>query len=110
MRKASIPVVEEIVSQGAAEFFDWSREMQFSPLIQQMKTSLEQIRQEEMGRFLKKAGEEQAVWAEELTKNMMQRIMKTHVVQLKAACKRGDADSLAEIIQQLFQVEENTKA
>jgi glutamyl-tRNA reductase len=40
----------------------------------------------------------------------MQRIMKSHVVQLKAACKRGDAEELVEVLQQLFIVEETSKA
>jgi glutamyl-tRNA reductase len=110
IRKAAVPQVEQIVSEGKEEFMEWSKEMLVSPVIQQMKTSLEQIRKEEMSRFLKKAGEEQAEWAEELTKNLMQRIMKTHVVQLKAACKRGDAEELVEVLQQLFTVEESSKA
>jgi len=41
---------------------------------------------------------------------MMQRILKTHVVQLKAACRRGDADSLVEGLRLLFQVEESSEA
>jgi glutamyl-tRNA reductase len=102
--------VEQIVAEGKEEFMDWSKEMLVSPVIHQMKSSLEQIRKEEMSRFLKKAGEEQAEWAEELTKNLMQRIMKSHVVQLKAACKRGDAEELVEVLQQLFIVEETSKA
>jgi glutamyl-tRNA reductase len=110
IRKAAVPQVEQIVAEGKEEFMDWSKEMLVSPVIHQMKSSLEQIRKEEMSRFLKKAGEEQAEWAEELTKNLMQRIMKSHVVQLKAACKRGDAEDLVEVLQQLFIVEETSKA
>lgn len=110
IRLASVPQVEEIVIQGKEEFLEWVKEMLVSPVIQQIKSSLEQIRKEEMTRFLKKAGEEQAVWADELTRNIMQKIMKTHVVQLKAACKRGDADALVEVLQQLFNLEETSKA
>jgi glutamyl-tRNA reductase len=84
--------------------------MQVSPLIQQMKQSLENIRKEEMARFLKKASPEQIAFAEDISKGMMQRILKTHVVQLKAACRRGDADSLVEGLRLLFQVEESSEA
>jgi glutamyl-tRNA reductase len=110
MRRDAIPAVEAIVEGGLEEFLDWSRDLAVSPVIQQMRNSLEVLRKEEMARFTRKLGEEQTAWAEELTKNLMQRIMKTHVVQLKAACRRGDAENLVEVLQQLFQVEENTKA
>ena len=85
-----------------AEFLEWTREMAFSPLIHQIKDALEQIRREEMARFLKKADQHQATWADELTRNLMQRIIKSHAVQLKAACRRGDAEALADVLQQLF--------
>lgn len=107
-RRAAVPAVEAIVAQGLAEFLEWTREMTVSPLIHQIKNSLEQIRREEMARFLRKAGAEQEAWADELTRNMVQRILKSHVVQLKAACKRGEAEAVAGVIQQLFQVGEKT--
>lgn len=110
MRREAIPAVEAIIETGLEEFLDWNRDMAVSPVIQQMRNSLEILRKEEMARFTRKVGEEHAAWAEELTKNLMQRIMKTHVIQLKAACRRGDAENLVEVLQQLFQVEENTKA
>jgi glutamyl-tRNA reductase len=108
LRRSAIPKVEEILEKGFQEFMDWTRDMQVSPLIQQMKQSLEVIRREELARFLKKAGPDQAEAAEELSKGMMQRILKTHVVQLKAACRRGDAEMLMEGLRTLFQVEEGS--
>jgi glutamyl-tRNA reductase len=105
LRSGSIPAVEEIVKAAQLEFLEWTKEMQVSPVIHQIKNALEQIRMEEMARFLKKADAEQAVWAEDLTKNLMQRIMKNHVVQLKAACKRGEADQLVEVLNQIFNFE-----
>lgn len=101
-RRNSIPTVEFILNQAIDEFLVWAKEMQVSPIIHLMKNSLEQIRKEEMARFLKKAGGKEAEWADELTKNLMQRIMKTHIVQLKAACKRDDAEKLTEVLEQLF--------
>lgn len=104
-RRDSIPKVESIVSEALEEFKEWTSEIQVSPVIHQIKNSLEQIRREEMARFVKKAGEEQQTWADELTKNMMQRIIKNHVVQLKAACKRGEADQLVDVLNQIFNLE-----
>jgi glutamyl-tRNA reductase len=110
LRRSAVPRVEDILEKGLAEFLEWAREMQVSPLIQQMKQSLEIIRKEELARFLKKASPEQAAIAEELSKGIMQRILKTHVVQLKSACRRGDAESLMESLRLLFQTEEGSLA
>lgn len=102
IRKQAVGAVEAIIEQAQNEFSEWTREMSVSPVIHLMKNSLEQIRKEELARFLKRAGEKEGVWADELTKNLMQRIMKTHIVQLKAACKRDEAEQLTMVLEQLF--------
>lgn len=102
LRMEAIPSVEKILSDVLSDFYEWLNEIQVSPVIHQIKNSLEQIRREEMARFLRKATDEQHKLADELTKSMMQRIMKTHVVQLKAACKRGESEQLVEVLNQLF--------
>jgi glutamyl-tRNA reductase len=104
-RLTAVPQVLAIISQAVAEFNDWSKEMIVSPTIQKMKNALEQIRKEEMGRFIKDLTEEEAAKVEKITTNMMQKIMKLHVVPLKAACKRGDAESLMGVLNELFDVE-----
>ncbi len=53
-RKAAIPLVQSIIRETIAEFEDWSKEMIVSPTIQKLKNTLEQIRKEELARFLKK--------------------------------------------------------
>jgi glutamyl-tRNA reductase len=104
-RKASIPHVQNIVKEAIAEFDDWSKEMIISPTIQKLKNSLEQIRKEELARFLKNAKPEEAEKLEEMSRSMMQKIIKYPVLHLKAACKRGDAESVSELIQELFDLE-----
>jgi glutamyl-tRNA reductase len=76
-----------------------------SPTIQKLKNSLEQIRKEELARFLKNAKPEEAERLEEMSKSLMQKILKYPVLQLKAACKRGDAESLTEMLHELFNLE-----
>lgn len=104
-RKASIPQVQAILDQAIADFEDWSKEMVVSPTIQKLKTALEQIRKEELTRFLKNAKPEEAARLEEMSRSMMQKILKYPVLQLKAACKRGEADSVSELIHELFNLE-----
>jgi glutamyl-tRNA reductase len=106
-RKASVPQVQNIISDAIKEFESWSKEMVVSPTIQKLKNSLEQIRKEELTRFLKNAKPEEAEKLEEMSKSLMQKILKYPVLHLKAACKRGDAESLSELLHDLFNLEKS---
>jgi glutamyl-tRNA reductase len=104
-RRASVPAVRAIINDSLTDFDDWSKEMIISPTIQKLKSTLEQIRKEEIARFLKNAKPEEAQKLEEMSRSLMQKILKYPVLQLKAACKRGDAESLSELLNSLFNVE-----
>jgi glutamyl-tRNA reductase len=104
-RKASVPQVEAIIEQAVADFEEWSKEMLISPTIQKLKTALEQIRQEEIARYIKQMSEDEAAKLDKITKGMMQKIIKLPVLQLKAACKRGEADTLLDILNNLFNLD-----
>lgn len=111
-RKAAIPQVEAIVTESIAEFEDWSKEMEVSPTIHKLKVALEKIRTEEISRHLKQLSGKESDAVEMITKNIMQKIIKLPVLQLKAACKRGEAETLIDVLNDLFnleKVEEATK-
>lgn len=104
-RLAAVPQVKAIVEDSITEFEDWSRDMMVSPTIQKLKNALEQIRQEEIGRYLKGYNEQEAQLVDKVTRSMMQKIMKLPVLQLKAACKRGEAETLIDVLNDLFNLE-----
>ncbi len=104
-RMASVPFVKTIIQDSMREFEDWSKEMIISPTIQKLKNTLEQIRREEISRFIKNAKPEEAQKLEEMSRSLMQKVLKYPVLHLKAACKRGEADTLSEILSTLFNVE-----
>jgi glutamyl-tRNA reductase len=104
-RKASVPAVLAIINEAMTDFDDWSKEMVVSPTIQKLKNTLEQIRKEELARYLKNAKPEEAQKLEEMSRSLMQKILKYPVLQLKAACKRGEAETLSEILHDLFNLE-----
>ncbi len=108
-RMVAIPDVKAIMNQSLYEFYDWSKEMEISPTIQKLKNSLEQIRQEELDRYAKKISDGEMLLIEQITKNMMQKIIKFPTLQLKAACKRGEADNLIEVLSDLFNLEKNNQ-
>ena len=104
-RLASIPLVESIMEEALTEFNDWDREMVVSPTIHKIKDALEAIRQEELSRYLKNANEKETEIIEKVTKSMMQKIIKLPVLQLKAACRRGDPENLIDVLNELFDLE-----
>ena len=104
-RMASVPFVKSIIQDAMREFEDWSKEMIISPTIQKLKNTLEQIRREEIARFIKNAKPDEAQKLEEMSRSLMQKVLKYPVLHLKAACKRGEADTLSELLSTLFNVE-----
>lgn len=107
-RMEAIPQVLDIISDAIGEFNNWSQEMIVSPTIQKLKGALEQIRKEEMARFVKELSAEEAEKMDKITASMMQKIIKLPVIQLKAACKRGEAETLIDVLNDLFNLEKQT--
>jgi glutamyl-tRNA reductase len=97
--------VERIIEESLNDFKDWSREMVVSPTIKKLKQALEDIRQAEMERYMRTATPEQINIADKATRSIIQKIMKYPVLQLKAACQRGDADNLIDTLTDLFDLE-----
>jgi glutamyl-tRNA reductase len=104
-RAKLVPSVEAIISEALNEFSSWSLEMEVSPTIKKLKLALEEIRKTELARHLQNVNEEEARRLEVVTKNMIQRVIKLPVLQLKAACKRGEAETLIEVLNDLFNLE-----
>ncbi len=97
--------VRDIIAHEIHAFGDWSRELSISPTIQKLKDALEQIRQEELVRYLKTASPSEAELLDKATAGMMNKIMKLPVLQLKAACKRGEQETLIDLLNDLFDLE-----
>jgi len=108
-RLAAIPKVKEIIAESIEQFNDWSKEMMVSPTIHKLKNALETIRQEEIARYLKKLGPDETKLVDDITRNIMQKIIKLPVLQLKAACKRGEAETLIDVLNDLFNLEAQTQ-
>ena len=104
-RIASIPEVEKIIEESIHEFRNWKKEMMVSPTINKLKNVLEQIRQEELERYLKHADPKEFAIIDKITKSMMQKIIKVPVVQLRAACKRDQAEEMIDLLTDLFDLE-----
>jgi glutamyl-tRNA reductase len=106
-RKNAVPAVKKIIQEMVQEFYDWTKELEISPVINKMKDALEQIRQEELKRFVKNASEPEIERMDALTKSLIQKIIKLPVLQLKASCQRGQSETLIDVLNDLFDLEKN---
>ncbi len=106
-RLAAVPEVSAIIEELVGDIDNWAKELQVSPTIHKLKNALEQIRQEEVARHLKGLSQEEAQKVEKITSGMMQKIIKMPVLQLKAACKRGEAEELIDFLNDLFDLEKS---
>lgn len=104
-RKAAIPQVREIMNQSISELDNWAQDMEVSPTIKKLKAALDTIRQEELARYVNKASEQELHFLDKASKNIIQKVIKLPVLQLKAACKRGEADQLVDVLTDLFDLE-----
>jgi glutamyl-tRNA reductase len=104
-RLAAVPHVRAIIAESIAGLSDWTKEMMVSPIIQRMKAGLEQLRQEELDRFQKKVSAEEAKRLDDITRSLMQKVLKQRVLQLKAVCRRDDAEQLIEVLTDMFDLE-----
>lgn len=103
--KDAIPQVQHIISQSIEEFNQWSEEMSFSPAIHKFKLVLEEIMKQEMSRNLKYLNDHEKDKVEKITKGMIQKLIKLPVLQLKAACTRGEISNLTDVLNKLFNLE-----
>ncbi len=104
-RLDSIPKVESIIDESIIELGVWVKELEVSPTIHKIKQALNQIREDEMKRYVKELSESEQEKVDMVTKSIIQKIIKLPVLQLKNACKKGDAESLIEVLHDLFDLE-----
>ena len=104
-REKAIPDAEKIILEALESFDSWKSEMEVSPTIQRLKKALDQIRTEELARYSQASDTEKEL-LDVVTKNMIQKVIKLPVLQLKAACKRGEAETLVGVLNDLFNLEE----
>ncbi|MDW7695591.1 glutamyl-tRNA reductase [Flammeovirgaceae bacterium SG7u.111] len=109
-RKQAIPAVKGLIDEALHDFDEWVHENSFAPAIQKFKDALELIRNEEISKHLKQLDNVEAEKVEMITRSIMNKIIKLPVLQLKAACRRGDAENLAETLNDLFNIELSQKA
>jgi len=104
-RKNALPQIEALIENSLDEFSEWSEEVSVSPIINQLKSTLDEIRRTEISRYTNKISTKEKELVENITQSMIQKIIKFPVMELKSACKRGEEEKLSELIVNLFNLE-----
>lgn len=109
-RRESIAAVKQIIREEITAFHEWQKELIISPTIHKIKAALEQIRREELSRFLKDSNDKESQLLEDVTLSMLNKILRMPVLHLKAACKRGEQENLIDVLNQLFDLENQRRS
>jgi glutamyl-tRNA reductase len=109
-RQEAIPAVRNIISESILDFTEWCEGMKISPVIQKMRETFEQIREEEIERYKRKISSETQELVEILTKSIIQKIIKNPVLHLKAACVRGESENMIKILNDVFDLNKPKKS
>ncbi|MGI9544168.1 MAG: glutamyl-tRNA reductase [Cyclobacteriaceae bacterium] len=103
-RRNEIPKVESIINTKLKEFLTWAKELKVLPTIHQIKAALEKIRQEELARCLKHTDLKEDDAIKNITKSIVDRVVKLPVLKLKLACKRGEDEKMVQVLNEIFDI------
>jgi glutamyl-tRNA reductase len=96
-RLAAVPRVRAIVAESLAEMQTWSQVLRVTPLISQLKSNLEHLRQQELQRHRKRLSPAEAALLDAATRSLVQKILQQQVLHLKAASQRDAGELLKQL-------------
>ncbi|ANQ49490.1 glutamyl-tRNA reductase [Flammeovirga sp. MY04] len=106
-RIKAIPHVEAIIEASLSEFNKRTQEMEFSPIIKGLKNTLEEIRDKEVQKYDSQLSSKEKKQVDKITKNLLNKIMKVPVLQLKAtaSANKKEGQKMGKIITDLFDID-----
>lgn len=103
-RQSQVPLAEAIINDVAAEFNTWAQHRSFAPTIKALKSKLSEIKVGEIDNQRRKISDFNEAQAEILSDRIIQKITTQVANHLKNA--NGSASETADLIQQIFQLNE----
>jgi glutamyl-tRNA reductase len=108
-RQAMAREAEQLLQQEAQQFLDWWDSLEAVPTINQLRSSLETIRVEELQKALSRMGPDfsarERKVVEALSKGIINKILHTPVTQLRAPQNRQDRQQALQTVERLFDLE-----
>ena len=103
-RRNEVPQVEAIIHNELLGFLHWTKELKVLSTIHRMKEALEKIRREEIARRLKDIDFKENDLINEITKSIVNKVIKLPVLKLKLACKRGEDENMVQVLNEIFSI------
>jgi len=110
-RRSEIAVAEAIIDEGVREFQAWYRGRNVVPLIRQLRGRAEEVREAETARALRALrhlSEEDRAAVENLTRQLLNKVLHAPTSRLRAAAADGREADMAEAVRFLFALEDGT--
>ena len=104
-RQLEVGKVENIISESLSDLAQWTIAYGHTREIKRFKETLEQLRKECICTYLNDVNQAQNEMIQEVSKAIIQRIVKLPAVQLKQVCERDRADQLSQSLNELFNIE-----
>ena len=108
-RQAIAREAEELLKQEAKQFLDWWDSLEAVPTINQLRSSMETIRTEELQKALSRMGPDfsarERKVVEALSKGIINKILHTPVTQLRAPQGRQERQQSLRTVERLFDLE-----
>lgn len=110
LRKADIPRIQGIIQEELAEYQKWYLSLNVSPLIHDLHYHFEQVRQDEIGKFANRFGEDDRELVDMITKRIIGKLLHHPTVCLKNGFGDDDSDQYRNlyVVRSLFGLQENT--
>ena len=110
-RKAEVPKVTRIIRDEMIEFFRWYNSLQVGPTIQELRESIETIRQLEVEKHINRFKPEDRDLVELVTRRIVNKILHQPTTALREGAENGDGrkETLTRIavLRQLFGISKN---
>jgi glutamyl-tRNA reductase len=107
-RRSEVTIAEEIIAQEVDAFCGWYRARQVAPMIRELRSRAEQLRQKELRRAqasLRHLSGDDFASIDRLTRQLLAKLLHVPTAKLRAAAAEDGGDELAEAMRYLFSLE-----
>jgi glutamyl-tRNA reductase len=112
-RRSEVTVAEDIIRAGIHEFSAWYRGRNVVPLIRQLRGRAEELREAETARALRSLrhlSDEDRAAVDNLTRQLLNKVLHAPTARLRAAAAEGREDDIAQAARYLFGLDNSTVA
>lgn len=102
-REANIPLVEDIIDEELLDFKKWYTEQRVVPTIKALTRKFDDIRRQEVERFARRFGDDEARIAEKLSRRIVNKILAYSIDHLKD--QNGAAEDVTRVVHDMFKIE-----